>query len=252
MTIHKSISKLVGLLVCALLPQASRAEDLSIVQFRELLERVLEANPEIVKTALFRAEAVENARQAAEAKLAAANLVRQAQSPNSPMPTVGSALSDTVIVEVIDYRCPYCRLMQAQTAQVLRERPNVRIAYVITSILGKESETLARFALAADEQGKFKPVHEILFASAKPMESNEVAMRALATRTGVSWIHAKAAMNSEAINRRLSAMNQYWESLKQPGTPLTIVGKDVFPGVTNASEIIRSISLVQSSEAASQ
>src|SRR5687767_6310378 len=90
-------------------PQATSSGNLSLERFREMLVRVFETNPEIVKTAILRAEAIESAEQAARTKRAAANLMRDAVSGASPLPTVGSPAATVIILQVIDYRCSYCR-----------------------------------------------------------------------------------------------------------------------------------------------
>jgi protein-disulfide isomerase len=217
-----------------------------------MLERVLETNPEIVKTAVLRAEAVESAREEAEAKRAAATLIQQVQAGATVMPSVGSQAAKFMIVQVIDYRCPFCQLMHPETVKVMHDRPDVRVSFLLTSILGQDSETLARFALAADEQGKFKAVHNALFTSRTAVVASDASLAALAKRTGVDWMQARAAMRSAAIDARLQSMRNSWERLKQPGTPLTIIGEDVFAGLTKSDELVRSLSRQTASGAGSR
>ena len=224
----------------AAMGQTAPFDDTSLGTFREMLEHVLETNPEIVKTAMLRAEAVESARQEARTKQAAADLMRTAGSAASSLPTVGPKEAEVTILQVIDYRCPYCRLMHAQTTRLIRGRPDVRVAFVITSILGEESETLARFALAADEQGKFGAVHDLL-SSGDVAPAGEAGLAVLAKRAGVNWPRARAAMTSPSTGERLQSMQRAWLLLQQPGTPLTVVGETMFAGVTDAAEIGRSL-----------
>lgn len=236
-----------GLVVSALAlsssaaPQAPPPNGLSMTAFREMLEQILRTNPEIVKDALVRAEAVEEARKAAEAKRAASRLVQQARSGTSSMPIIGSASAQTTIVQVIDYRCPFCQLMHPEMTKLLAQRPDVRVAFLVISILGEESEALARFALAAAEQGKFEAIHNALLAAPEPVQANDGSLRALANKAGMDWPRAQLAMKSIAVSERLQSMQRGWEGLHRPGTPLTIVHDEVFAGATKADELTRAL-----------
>lgn len=221
------------------MPAAAHESGIRLEEFEKMLERVLNTNPALVKTALLRAEALENARTAAEIRAVAADLVAQANSGQSAMPTVGAAQAKLTIVQVIDYRCPHCAAMHPETARFARTT-GAKTSFILTSILGDESEKLARFALAADEQGKFELVHSALFIHAGATRADDGALENLARRTGVDWARAKVAMSSPEVSRRLGLMRASWEKLKRPGTPLTIVDTEVFEGLTTFEELIAS------------
>lgn len=222
-------------------PPTPIRSDISVEDFRRLLEHLLLTSPEIVREALVRADAVEEARQQAEARRTASELVQKAHAGTSAMPMIGPVSARVTIVQLIDYRCPFCQLMHPETARLLRERPDVRVAFVLTAILGKESERLARFALAAEEQGKFETVHDALLAASAPIGATDDALQNLASETGMDWSRAQAAMKSAVVSQRLQSMQQSWESLHQPGTPFTIIDDDVFAGLTTADDLAEAL-----------
>lgn len=80
---------------------------------------------------------------------------------------IGPADAPVVIVEFVDYQCPYCRKAHAEVVPVLRERfPNdlrVEIRQLPLEI-HPAAAAAARAALTAHEQGKFAEFHDRLLA----------------------------------------------------------------------------------------
>lgn len=220
-------------------PAAAHEGGMRLDEFEKMLERVLETNPALIRTALLRAEAVEKAKLEAEIRGAAADLVTQAGLAESAMPSVGAAQAKLTIVQVVDYRCPHCAAMHPDTARFVKQT-GAKISFILTSILGDESEKLARFALAADEQGKFELVHSALFIAPAAIRTDDAGLESLARRTGVDWVRAKVVMNSPEVSKRIETMRASWETLKRPGTPLTIVGSEIFEGVATFEELVAS------------
>ncbi len=76
--------------------------------------------------------------------------------------TIGSADAPYVLVEFLDYRCGDCRDAHPAVTAFLRRHPDVRLVVAPFPVLGTESVSVAKFALAAAQQGKFAQVHEAL------------------------------------------------------------------------------------------
>jgi protein-disulfide isomerase len=79
----------------------------------------------------------------------------------------GPADAPVVIVEFVDYQCPYCRKAHAEIVPVLRERfpddVRVEIRHLPLEI-HPAAAAAARAALTANEQGKFAEFHDRLLA----------------------------------------------------------------------------------------
>ena len=66
------------------------------------------------------------------------------------------------LVEFFDYRCPYCKQVAPAIQALLGEDKQLRIVYKEFPVLGPESVTAARAALAAAQSGKYEALHRAL------------------------------------------------------------------------------------------
>lgn len=96
------------------------------------------------------------------------------EKPASPIklevgkaPRAGNAGAAIRIVEFFDYECPHCQAFKAVMEQVLSEKGSEFGAYFMMFPLESKhpnSRFAAQAALAANEQGKFREMHDKLFA----------------------------------------------------------------------------------------
>lgn len=63
----------------------------------------------------------------------------------------GNPDAEFTIVEFLDYRCGFCRRAHPEVAALIAADPNIRYVIKELPILGEESETAARYALAVQE-----------------------------------------------------------------------------------------------------
>jgi protein-disulfide isomerase len=105
------------------------------------------------------------------------------ESPNKPVkldyskaPRIGNDDAPIRLVEFFDYACPHCRDFRPMLEQVVTEHPGKVVEYFLMFPLGKwpDSKSAAQAALAANAQGKFKQMHEVLFAKAPAHSKSEV------------------------------------------------------------------------------
>ena len=83
--------------------------------------------------------------------------VRRDELLNDPdSPVGGNPEGDVTIVELFDYRCPYCRTVAPRLNQLLKEDQEIRFVYKEWPILGPISEVAAKAALASREQGSYE------------------------------------------------------------------------------------------------
>jgi protein-disulfide isomerase len=89
----------------------------------------------------------------------------------SRAPHTGANDAPIKLVEFFDYECPHCQLFKAQMEQVLAEKgAQVGAAFMMFPIESKhpEARSAAQAAIAAAAQGKFKEMHDRLFAPQTP------------------------------------------------------------------------------------
>ena len=132
--------------------------------------------------------AVENrlaaAREAAEAAQA---LALRPLIEGGDAPAVGPADAKVALVEFSDFQCPFCGQLTPTIESVRKNYADrVRIVfhqYPLPS-LHPFAQKAAEAALCADEQGKFWPMHDLLFAEQDKLDS--AGLRDKATRAGLA------------------------------------------------------------------
>lgn len=85
----------------------------------------------------------------------------------SKAPREGAANGAIRIVEFFDYECPHCAAFKAVLDQVIADKGGDVTAYFLMFPIESKhpnSRSAAQAALAAHEQGKFKAMHDVLFA----------------------------------------------------------------------------------------
>lgn len=152
----------------------------------------------------------------------------------APAPVIGNPLGQVTIVEFLDYRCPYCRVMEPRLKAVLASDQGVRLVLKQWPVFGGVSVLAARVALASEWQGKFQAVHEALFVLPLPYDGG--AIRAAAQRAGVDMarLDADLVARSAELDAALAATAAEARELKLAGTPGFVVGSEVVPGALPA------------------
>jgi protein-disulfide isomerase len=85
----------------------------------------------------------------------------------SRAPRIGTSDAPVKLVEFFDYECPHCQLFKGQLEQVEADKSSsVGVSFMMFPIESKhpEARSAAQAALAANQQGKFKEMHDKLFA----------------------------------------------------------------------------------------
>jgi protein-disulfide isomerase len=93
----------------------------------------------------------------------------------SKAPRAGSDNAPIRLVEFFDYECPHCQVFKGQLEQVEADKSSaVGVSFMMFPIESKhpEARSAAQAALAANQQGKFKEMHDKLFAET-PRHSRE-------------------------------------------------------------------------------
>jgi len=149
--------------------EAQRAEILAIL--RDALRR----DPTLLREGLAALQAAEdferNASQAAAIRAHEAALLR-----NPADPVRGNPRGDVTIVEFFDARCPFCKRLAGEMAELLRKDRNIRVVMKDLPVLGPASVVAARGLLAAQRQGKYNEFYDRLMAlRGEPTEAAAVA-----------------------------------------------------------------------------
>src|SRR5258705_10966137 len=148
---------LLAAVVAVLIPPASLAADFTPEQ-RKAIEAIihdyLTKNPDVLLDALQAAE--DKIKGDARDKAAQALSTRRREIFDDPeTPFAGNPKGDVSLVEFFDYRCPYCKQVEPALEALIGEDRQLRLVYKEVPVLGADSVTASRAALAAKQQSKY-------------------------------------------------------------------------------------------------
>jgi protein-disulfide isomerase len=147
------------------------------------------------------------------------------------IPDAGNAAGDITIVEWFDYACPYCRKLEPDLAQIIKDDGHVRLVLKDWPILGPASVYAARLALASKYQGKFVEAHTALIGA--DVKLTEPGARDRLAKAGIDVDRALRDLktNEQAVAAVLKRNDEQATAFGFRGTPAFIVGKFRVPGV---------------------
>jgi len=210
--------------------EAQRQEIIAIL--RDALKR----DPSILREAFAAIQEAEE-RSRGEAQRAAIRAQRAALLETPGDPVRGNPRGDVTIVEFFDVRCPYCKRLHGEMADLLRRDSNLRVIMKDLPILGPQSVVAARALLAAQRQGKYAELHDALMRL--PGQPTEEAIRAEARRLGLDADRLFREMEDAAIQRRIEANLALARALQIEGTPALVIGDELVPGAVPVAELER-------------
>lgn len=153
----------------------------------------------------------------------------------------GNPQGDVTLVEFLDYRCGYCKRAQPEVEALLERDPNLRLVVKEFPILGPDSVSAGKMALAALEldRTRFGPLHDALMAY-KGNLTEQAAYR-LAAEHGYDTDRLREVADSTRIDDRLQQNYQLAQALGLQGTPAFIVGNQILRGFLPADQLAAAV-----------
>ena len=153
-----------------------------------------------------------------------------------PIPTLGSpvmgpANARITLVEFSDFQCPYCSKAVAQINATLKAYPNdVRLIFKQYPLVDAHPAAAisAAASLAAHEQGKFWPMHDVLFAN-RPKLSRQ-SILAWAKEMGLDMKRFTADLDSDAIRKAVLRDQADGDTAGVEGTPTLFLNGQKYNG----------------------
>jgi protein-disulfide isomerase len=141
----------------------------------------------------------------------------------------GAAAPDVTLVMFTDYSCGYCRASVADVDRLLAEDPKLRVVWREVPVLGPNSETAARIALAAARagEGKYLALHRKIFAGGVPSAGK---LTAAAKAVGLDADALAASGKADAISAEIRANIEMADRIGVSGTPAFVVGRQFLSG----------------------
>lgn len=220
-------------LVLVLAASGLRAEHDAATPSQKILEESIHDyllnHPDVIIEAL---DILRAQRGVSEAEKTRQTLAAQRESifddPSSPIG--GNPDGDVTIVEFFDYFCGYCKRVMPALIQAMDDDPGIRFIYKEFPILGPDSVTVARIALAAHRQApdKYEGLHVALMGSRARL--NEASALLIASEFGFDAERLKVDMNLDEIDRILAFNKALAKKLGIQGTPGFVIGDQVIRG----------------------
>lgn len=132
----------------------------------------------------------------------------------------GAAAPTVVMTYFYDYACGYCRKSNPAIERLLAEDKGLRVVYRELPILGPDSVSASRAALAASKAGRFGVFHDAMYAAGRPT-TETVAMAGGAA--AITPDQARDPAIEAEIQKNMALAGQ----LGATGTPLFVIGDKV-------------------------
>ena len=142
--------------------------------------------------------------------------------------SLGNPEGKFVIIEFFDHQCGWCKKTIKEMREAVKRAKNIRWIPIDTPIFGEASETIARYVLAAGEQGKYAQMHEAVGNAQGRLD--EAALVKLGEGLKLDTKKLKADANGGKIRGKLAANRKYAEKLNINGVPMLIVDGKINPG----------------------
>jgi protein-disulfide isomerase len=164
---------------------------------------------------------VESAPTPAAAPAPAELAVQQVEVGNAP--SRGPANAPVTLVAWSDFECPFCG-RAAPTMKALEEeyRGRLRIAFKQQPLpMHPHARLAATAALAANEQGKFWEMHDLLFANQRALD--RTALEGYAQQLGLDLKSFRAALDGGKFDARMNAEMAEGSKIGASATPTFFV-----------------------------
>lgn len=209
---------------------AQTAEDPA---FTAKLRASLQAHPEIIQEAMQFTQNQQREQQMKQYTDKIGPLRSSLFAKPAFAPVLGNPNGTVTVVEYLDYACPFCKQAHTAVDNIIARRKEVRVIVAQRPILGPDSEKLARFALAADLQGKFRQTHDALydkFGDDHQTKATDEALKDIAAKVGLDYARLQRDMNGQQVSDSLKKQTDYANQIGIAGTPFFITSDAVYPG----------------------
>jgi hypothetical protein len=156
----------------------------------------------------------------------------------SGAPRLGPAKAPITIVLFSDFECPYCKSVSDPLKKHVRKKGDVALVFLPYPLeMHDNANAAARAALAAHAQGKFWPMHDLLFQHGDALEP--AIYETLAAELGLNMKRFKKAMESDKIAKAVKAGRVQGDKAAIQGTPAIYVNGLVVEDPADVADAIK-------------
>jgi protein-disulfide isomerase len=220
---------LAAALVIAVVP-AVKAAELSKSDIEQIVHDYVIKHPDVVMKAAddYQRTAVEERRKAA-LKLNRADLF------DDKSPFIGNPRGDVTLVEFFDYNCHYCKQVFPALKSLADSDKNVKIIFKDFPILSPTSELAAKWAIAAQKQGKYFVLHEELMKHDGPLTEADIEAAGAAVK--LDLVQAKKDVESPEAASQIERNRALAAQMSFNSTPSFVINDQAFSGVPQGADL---------------
>ena len=208
---------------------------LEISDLDKSIKEFIQNNPEFIIDILRKYQDEQNKiEQAKISQQNNSNIINLNLFDNSMI--VGNKNASKIIYEFVDYNCGYCLKFHQQVLSVLNEDQNTKLVIMQMPILGENSITFSKIAVAASFQNKFEEVHNYLYSSERKSKMADILGDLFLMNINIAQLEKD--MNSEEVSKVILSHEQFVNDFKFNGTPAIIIGETIIPGYIEKDKII--------------
>lgn len=225
----------------SLIPWLAAAMFMSVGCTKQLVEKVIQDNPDIVFNAIKKDpkkfvevvnEAVKQAQESQredEAKQEEARMEDEMKNPKKPVIEDGRVIfgnknAPITIVEYSDFQCPYCGRGYQTVKEVEKEYGDkVRIVYKHLPLdFHPMAMPAAKYfeAIAMQDHGKARKFYDEVFSNQRELnQDGDKFLKSVTKKVGANLAKVEKDMNSEAVQKRISTDMEEAKKFEFSGTP---------------------------------
>jgi protein-disulfide isomerase len=156
-------------------------------------------------------------------------------------PAIGPANAPVTIVEFTDFECPFCSRV-VPTLEQVREKYGDKVRLVFRQFpldMHPNARKAAEASLCAQEQGKFREMHDAMFQNQKQLAVN--LLQSKAAELGMNAEEFKACLESGKFASRVEADVRAGVAVGVSGTPALFINGRLVSGAVPLEQIIQVI-----------
>lgn len=201
----------------------------------QIVRDYLLENPEILREMADRLQK----KDAASAEAAREQTFKSASSEiydSEHQVVLGNPKGDVTLVEFFDYNCGYCKQALADTEDLLKADPNLRLVLKEFPVLGQDSVDAARVAIAVSKQApdKYLDFHRKLLMADGATGSAAIE---IAKGLGLDMKQISAVIADPKTEEALIETHRIASQLGINGTPTYVVADTILPGAVGTKTL---------------
>ncbi len=139
------------------------------------------------------------------------------------VPHKGNKDAKVVLIEFADFQCPHCRMAAGVLDEVQKKYGDDKVVVYFKQVpLGRpEAQLAAQASVAANNQGKFWPMHDLIFKNQHSLSADK--LNSFAQQIGLNFARFQADMKSPETIAMVNRDRKEGEAANVRGTPAIFI-----------------------------